>query len=94
VAYAFGRRHHPTTNADGFSGGLGLIKDIMVNSLRPAEDLALRKSAPNRRQPWTNDDDAKLRLWANIKSQREIAVALGRSISAVESRVRILRLNR
>jgi len=70
------------------------MKDIMVNSLRPAEDLALRKSAPNRRQPWTNDDDAKLRLWANIKSQREIAVALGRSISAVESRVRSLGLNR
>lgn len=66
----------------------------MVNSSVPAEDLAQRKSAPNGKQPWTNDDDTKLRRWADTKSQREIAVALGRSISAVESRVRILRLKK
>jgi NAD+--asparagine ADP-ribosyltransferase len=64
----------------------------MATSKNPVDDLAQRKNAVNRRQVWTDYDDTKLRLMAGWKSQREIAVELGRSLSAVETRARSLRM--
>jgi hypothetical protein len=64
----------------------------MATSTNPADDLAQRKNAVNSRQTWTNDDDTRLLLMAGSKSQREIDVELGRSVSAVETRIRSLRM--
>jgi hypothetical protein len=46
----------------------------------------------NRNRPWTAEDDGRLlELWATGRSSRSIGVALRRSATAVDARLRVLR---
>lgn len=47
---------------------------------------------PNKGLPWTNVDDANVRLWSKTKDTREIADLLGRTSHSVYERKRALGL--
>lgn len=62
----------------------------MATSAISTDDHARRKSAMNNRKAWTNDKYNRLLFMPDSDSRREIVVKLGRSVSAVETRIRNL----